>query len=121
MIRLEKEPPWIVKDIRFNQQTAWDVGCIDPHDAPLRPLVRLSCADGPDRRNPEVPSSGFEVPKTSNFGPRNPRLSRSANPTPGSRDRRSQEDQGTIAQADQSTASRPACSRGSAHSPDGPR
>ena len=50
-----------------------------------------------------------------------PRLSRSTNPSQGFRDRRPQGDQGTIAQADRSTASQPACSRGSAHSPDGPR
>src|SRR2546425_11727489 len=98
MVRLEKEPPWIAEDIRFNQQNAWDVGCRDPHDAPLRPLVCLSCADARDKRNPkfEVQGSKFRKPRTSDL---EPSVSRSANPTPGSRDRRSQEDQGTIAQA----------------------
>src|SRR6185295_886123 len=107
MVGLEKNPPWIAEDIRFNQQYARDIGRRHPHNAPLRPLVCFSYAGRVALIKP-----------IEHFPPASP--SRSANPTPDFRDRRPQEDQGTIVPSDRSTASRPVCFRGSAHSPDDP-
>jgi hypothetical protein len=61
MVRFEKESPWITKDIRFDQHNARDIGCGNPHHAPLRPLVYLLRVTGvtynPDSGNRAFPNS----------------------------------------------------------------
>jgi hypothetical protein len=44
MVRVVKDPAYIVEKIRFNQQYPQNIGRRNTYDVPLCPLVYLSCA-----------------------------------------------------------------------------